>query len=148
MWLKVPRGSLLEVPALCLLAFDRLEQRLEVADPEAARAVPLDDLEEERRAVLDGPGEDLEEVALLVPVGLDAELLERVDRDPDVADAVGQRGVVLVRQPEELDAVVAELADGRDDVLGPQRDVLAARASGTSRGIPGSGSSSCRPPAR
>ena len=45
-----------------------------------------------------GPGEDLEEVALLVAVGLDAELLERVDRHPDVADAVGQRGVVLVRQ--------------------------------------------------
>ena len=50
---------------------------LEVADAEAARAVALDDLEEERRAVLDRAGEDLEEVALLVAVGLDAELLER-----------------------------------------------------------------------
>jgi hypothetical protein len=34
--------------------------------------VSLDDLEEERRPVLDRPGEDLEEVALLVAVGLDA----------------------------------------------------------------------------
>ena len=34
-----------EVPALRLFAFDGLEQRLEVADPETARAVPLDDLE-------------------------------------------------------------------------------------------------------
>ena len=86
----------------------------------------LDDLEEERRAVLDRAGEDLEEVALLVAVGLDAELLERVDRDADVADAVGQARVVLVRQAEELDAVVAQPPDGPDDVLGPQRDVLAA----------------------
>src|SRR4029079_15780190 len=97
---------------------------LEVADAEAARAVPLDDLEEERRAVLDGPGEDLEEVALLVAVGLDAQLLEGRNRDADVADAVGQRRVVLVRQAEELDAVLAQLADRRDDVLRPEGDVL------------------------
>src|SRR4029450_5820797 len=70
----VARWSLaerLEVAALRLLPLDRLGQRLEIADAEAARAVALDDLEEERRAVLDGPGEDLEEVALLVAVGLD-----------------------------------------------------------------------------
>ena len=76
-----------------------------------------------------GPGparEDLEEVALLVTVGLDAELLEDVDRHADVADAVGQRRVVLVRQTEELHPVVAEAAHGPDDVLGPDRDVLAA----------------------
>ena len=42
----------LEVAAERLLALDRLEQRLEVAVAEAARAVPLDHLEEERRAVL------------------------------------------------------------------------------------------------
>ena len=51
---KSERGSLLEVPALRLFALDGFEQRLEVADAEAARAVALDDLEEERRAVLDG----------------------------------------------------------------------------------------------
>ena len=50
----VAREPRLEVPALRLLALDRLEERLEVADPEAARAVALDDLEEERRAILDG----------------------------------------------------------------------------------------------
>ena len=95
-----------------------------------------------------GPREDLEEVALLVAVGLDAELLERVDRHADVPDAIRQRRVVLVRQAQELDAVLAQLADRADDVLGAQRDVLAARASDTSRGTPGSGSSSCPSPAR
>src|SRR5437867_813630 len=87
----------LEVSPPGLLDLDRLEQGLEVANAEAARAVPLDDLEEEGRPVLDRPGEDLEEVALLVAVGLDAELLERLDRDADVADAIGERLVVGMR---------------------------------------------------
>jgi hypothetical protein len=121
------REPRLEVPALGLLTLDGLEQGLEVADAEAARAVALDDLEEERRAVLDRAGEDLQEVALLVAVGFDAQLLERVDRHADVADAVGQAGVVLVRQAEELDAVVTQATDGADDVVGPQRDVLRPR---------------------
>src|SRR5215211_739470 len=70
---------LLEVAALRLLPLDRLEQGLEVADAEATRTVPLDDLEEEDRSILDRSGEDLEEIALLVTIGLDAELLERLD---------------------------------------------------------------------
>ena len=49
-----------------------------------------------------------------------------VDRHADVADAVGERLVVGVRHAQELDAVLAQLADGADDVLGPQRDVLRA----------------------
>ena len=49
----------LEVAPERLLALDRLEQRLEVPVAEAARAVPLDHLEEERRAVLRRLREDL-----------------------------------------------------------------------------------------
>ena len=79
----------LEVAAPSLLDLDRLEERLEVADAEAARAVALDDLEEEGRPILHGAGEDLEQVALLVAIGLDAELLERVHRHADVADPIG-----------------------------------------------------------
>src|SRR3712207_699751 len=44
------KGVLLEVAAARLLALDGLEQRLEVALAEAQRAVPLDELEEHRRA--------------------------------------------------------------------------------------------------
>jgi hypothetical protein len=65
----------LEVAAPGLLDLDGLEQCLEVADAEATTAVALDDLEEERRPILDRSGEDLEEVALLIAIGLDAELL-------------------------------------------------------------------------
>ena len=50
----------LRVSALVLLALDGLEERLEVALAEAERAVPLDDLEEDRRAVAERLGEDLQ----------------------------------------------------------------------------------------
>src|SRR5262249_45668822 len=119
-------GQRSEIAPASLLDLDRLEQRLEVADAEAARAVALDDLEEERRPVLDRPGEDLEEVALLVAVGLDAELLQRLDRDADVADPIDKLLVVGVGHAEELDAEAAQRPDRPDDVLGPQRDVLGA----------------------
>src|ERR671922_2416547 len=74
----------LEVAPPRLLELDRLEERLEVADAKAPRTVPLDDLEEERRPVLDRPGEDLEEIAFLVAVGFDAQLLERLHRHADI----------------------------------------------------------------
>src|SRR5215218_5992464 len=97
-----PAVDVLEVAAPRLLDLDRLEQRLEVAHAEAARPVALDDLEEEGRAVLDRAREDLEEVALLVAVGLDPELLERLDRDADVADPFGKLLVVGVGHAEEF----------------------------------------------
>ena len=43
----------------------------------------LDDLEEERRAVLDRAGEDLEEVALLVTVGNFKALFEAIEREQE-----------------------------------------------------------------
>src|SRR5262245_11863904 len=46
-----------EVAASLLLALDRLEQRLEVPLAEAERAVALDQLEEDRRAVANRPRE-------------------------------------------------------------------------------------------
>jgi 2-keto-4-pentenoate hydratase/2-oxohepta-3-ene-1,7-dioic acid hydratase in catechol pathway len=82
-------GSLMsEVAAALLGALDGLEQRLEVADAEAGRAVALDDLVEHRRAVLDRLGEDLQQVALVVAVDEDAELLQVVPRLVDLADAL------------------------------------------------------------
>ena len=65
------RTRQLEVAAQRLLALDRLEQRLEVAVAEAACAVALDHLEEQRRPVLRGLREDLQQVAVVVAVGED-----------------------------------------------------------------------------
>src|SRR2546423_1108447 len=67
------RRSASEVPAPRLLALDRLEQCLEVALAEAASAVPLDDLEEDRRTITNQLGKDLQQIPLVVAVDKDAE---------------------------------------------------------------------------
>src|SRR5687768_5319062 len=84
-----------EVAAALLLALDRLEQGLEVALAEAERAVALDELEEDRRAVLHGLGEDLQQVAVLVAVHQDPPGLELGDRRADLADPLDERLVVV-----------------------------------------------------
>src|SRR4051794_23080074 len=91
----------LEVAPQRLLALDRLEQRLEVALAEAARAVALDDLEEDRRAVAERLREDLQQVALVVSVDEDAEAAQVLDRLVDLADALGHAGVVGVGRAQE-----------------------------------------------
>src|SRR6478609_5223537 len=102
-----------EVAALVLLALDGLEERLEVALAETERTVPLDELEEDRRAVAERLGEDLQQVAVLVPVDEDLALLQLLDRHPDVADALAQLGilVVAVGGVEELHAVGTQRVD-------------------------------------
>src|SRR3954471_8175743 len=98
---RLRRGS--EVAAQGLLALDRLEQGLEVALAERARAVPLDHLEEERRPVLRRLREDLEEVALVVAVGEDPEPPQVVVRLDDLADAGADVVVVGLGRLEEAD---------------------------------------------
>src|SRR5690349_17089683 len=96
-----------EVAALLLLALDGLEEGLEVALAEAQRAVPLDQLEEDRRPVAEGLGEDLQQVPVLVAVDQDPAPLELLDRHPYLADAGPQLGVLVVgvRRRQELHAV-------------------------------------------
>src|SRR5207249_12131929 len=84
----------LKIPSEGLLAFDRLEQRFEVPGSEAAGAAALDDLEEERGPVLDGAGEDLEQIALVVAVHEDAQALEVAVALEDLPDPA--RGVRVV----------------------------------------------------
>src|SRR6476620_5017108 len=99
-----------EIAAQGLLAFDRLEQRLEVPLAEAARTVALDHLEEERGAILRGLREDLEEVPVLA----------------DLADTIQGVLVVRVGRREEDDSLLLQRLDRANDVLRLQRDVLDA----------------------
>src|ERR687884_1345633 len=96
---EVSSGGL-QVAALGLLALDRLEQGLEVAVAEAARAVALDHLEEERGAILRRLREDLEQVAVVVAVGEDPEAAQVVVRLGDLADAGRHLLVVGLRREE------------------------------------------------
>src|SRR6476620_12009032 len=77
-----------EIAAEGLLAFDRLEERLEVPLAEPACAVALDHLEEERRPVLRGLREDLQQVPILVAVGQDPEPPQVAVVLVDLADAL------------------------------------------------------------
>src|SRR4051794_28906410 len=119
---------LLEVPAQLLLALDRLEQSLEVTVAESARAVALDHLEEDGRAVAGRLREDLEQIALVVAVHEDAEPAEVLHVLLDLADALGGLLVVGVRRAQEVDPACLEALDRLDDVARRDRDVLRTRA--------------------
>src|SRR4051794_2364255 len=121
-----PEGS--QIASQCLLALDGLEQRLEVALAEAAGAVALDDLEEDRRAVAERLGEDLQQVALVVAIDEDAQALQVGERLGDLAHPLRDVVVIGLRRLEELDAALLQRRDGADDVAGGERDVLRARA--------------------
>src|SRR6267142_1513375 len=123
-----PRFVGSKISAKSLLALDRLEQRLEVPLAEAPRAVAFDHLEEKRRAILRGLREDLEEVAVLVAVGEDAQPAEVVPVLADLADALADVLVVRVGGRKKDDTLVLERLDGPHDVLRLQRDMLDAGA--------------------
>src|SRR5687768_547540 len=89
--------TVLEVSPEFLLAFDRFEQRLEIPLPERLRALPLNDLIEQRRAILHRLAEDLEEIAVRVAIDEDAELRELTHRLVDLADAALELLVVARR---------------------------------------------------
>src|SRR5688500_6439710 len=97
---------LLEIPAPRLFPLDRFEERLEIAFSEALRALPLDDLVEERRPVLHGFREDLEQVTLIVAIHEYAELAERLEVFIDRPDAIEQRVVIARRHAQEFDSTI------------------------------------------
>src|SRR5207302_4209128 len=105
----------LKVAACGLLALDGLEQRLEVALAEALAPFPLDDLEEQRRAVGDGAGEDLQQIAVVVSIDEDAQVAKAVQVLVDALGALPDRVVVRIGRVEELDATVPHGGHGADD---------------------------------
>src|SRR5680860_79532 len=127
---SAPADQPSEVAAGVLLALDGLEERPEVPLAEAQRPVPLDELEEHGRPVAHRPGEDLQQVTVLVTVDQDLALLQLLDRDPHLADPLAQLRIVVVGVGgvEELDPVAAQDVDRAQDVVGGERDVLASGA--------------------
>src|SRR5436309_12717353 len=114
----------LKISAESLFAFDRLEQRLEVALAEATRTVAFDHLEEERRPVLRGLREDLQQVSLLIAIGEDAQPAEVVPVLADLTYPLLDVDVIRIWCVEEADASFLQRLDASHDVLAQQRDVL------------------------
>ncbi len=85
----------------------------------------FDELEEDRQAVDDRLGEDLQQIAVLIAVDQDAALAQLGDGHPNVADPGAQiRAVVAGRHRQEPHAACARLVDGAQDVVGGQRHML------------------------
>lgn len=73
----IGRRAGLQVAASLLVELDGLEERLEVAGPEALVVVALDHFEEQSRPVLHRLREDLQQVAVVVVVDEDLEFLRK-----------------------------------------------------------------------
>ena len=122
-----------EVASQGLLDFNALEQGLEVSSTKALMIASLDDFQEESGAILEGLGEDLQQVTLVVVVHQDLQALQGVDvllhLGAHILEAFSQSVVVLIGDlVEELDATSLHALDGGDDIFGAHGDVLHAGA--------------------
>ena len=86
--------ALLEIAALRLFLFYRLEERFEIALSKRLATSPLYQFEEERGSILKRFGEDLQHVALLILVDEDAEFLEILDPLGDPSNSLRQFCIV------------------------------------------------------
>src|SRR5690606_6796705 len=96
------RNSKSQIPTQGLLAFYGLKQGLEVALAKGAGALPLNDLIEYGRSVLDRLGKDLEQISFVVAVHEDAELFECFQRLIDFTHSALQIVIVGSRNTQEL----------------------------------------------
>lgn len=111
-----------EISSLFLLLLYRYKQTLEVTSPEAFMVLSLDHLDEESWSVLNGLGEDLEEIALFIVVDQDFVLLENIDILGDLEIHILQilPNVVIVgiRNVEEFNSPSSHILDCWDDCWG------------------------------
>src|SRR5438105_2758731 len=84
----------LECTASPLFSFNGFKQGLEVALAESAGAVPLNHLKEQCRTILGRLGEDLQQIALVIPVHEDTERSQVADVLVDITDAIGEHIVI------------------------------------------------------
>src|SRR5262249_39058044 len=107
-----------------LFPFDGLEESLEVPFAEALGTMALDDLEEQRRTILNGLGEDLEHVTFVVPVNQDAQVGQHLNVLVDLPHPVRKQLIVSVGNSQERDIVRPHGPYCLHDVVCGHRDVL------------------------
>src|SRR5580658_6233153 len=128
-WRRFPdrKPACSKVAAIRLLSLDGFEERFEITLAETAAPLALNNLEEKRRPIFDWASENLQHVALVVPIHQDAELLQFLNRLVNDAGAGLQLGVVGMGHTQKLDALLLHAAYGVHDVVGRHRNVLHAR---------------------
>src|SRR3989338_7227467 len=117
-----------KIPALLLRTLQGDEQRLEVPGTKALVIAALDNLVEKRGTVLHRLRENLQQVALVVKVDQDVELLKHRkvldNSDWRVGETLAQLRVIHRRDLEELGSAGAQRGHGMDDVLREKRNML------------------------
>ena len=115
--------SALQISPRCLINFDTLEESLEVSCPEALVVASLDDFNEDGWTILDGFGEYLQEVAVIIVVNQDLELLENCQVLLHLHLRLGQPSpeelIIAVRNVEKLLSSGSQVGDTFDDIMGP-----------------------------
>ena len=111
-----------------LIHLDALKECLEVSSTEALVVVPLNDLDKDGRPVLEGLGENLEQVTVIVVIDENPQLLEDVDVFFDLhlgaLEPLAELAVIGVGNVQELSASVPKVLDALDDVVRPESNVL------------------------
>src|SRR5258708_8571072 len=79
----------LKIAALFLFRFNRFEKGLEIALSETLRAMALNDFDEHGRTALDGFREDLQQIAFIVPIDQDTQLVNGPQVLIDLSDTLG-----------------------------------------------------------
>src|SRR5512132_4314994 len=92
-------SSVLQISSRGLFALDGFEQRFEVAFAETLRAFALNDLEKERRPILDRFCEDLQQITFIIAIDENSDLLQRAQFFVDMTNAIEQRVIVSGRNP-------------------------------------------------
>lgn len=122
------RSSYSEVSSLFLLHLDGTEECLEVSSSETLVTSSLDNLNKESWSVLKWLGEDLEEVALLIKINKDVQLLDHVEVFCDLWSSLDQAlsEIVVVGwwDGEENATSLLHVGDGVQDALGSKCDML------------------------
>src|SRR5688572_3952011 len=86
--------------------------------------MPLDDLEEHRRAIFNGFGEDLQQISFFVAIYQDTQFGQLIDWLVDLAYTFLKHVIVGRGYAQELDPVIAQLAYRVDNASGGHGDML------------------------
>src|SRR5215208_3831754 len=121
---RCPFTSSLQVPPCGLFPFHSLEQCFEIPLAEALGSLALDDLVEERRAVLHRLAEDLEQVAFIIPIDQDAELSQRGKVFIDAANSIEDGVIIRAGNLKELHPPVTQRGHRLYDVVGGDSQML------------------------
>src|SRR6202042_2320766 len=107
----------LKVAALALFTLDGFKQRLEISLAETAATLALNDLEEEGGPILHWPCEDLQHVALIIPVDKNAELFQLIDGLINDSNPLLQLRVIRMRDVQEIDPLRVKIFHRVQDVV-------------------------------